>query len=218
MKLRLLCPLLLAALLLAGCRGGETEAPSSPAATSDPAARTPDPVTQSGAPIPSSDPATESTPDKTARTMWTTEADAYTTALYNPKTYSAAGETGEQAAAERLAKLFLDDQMQPDPARTFCLTEYRDLAVEVYPSSVVNEQTDADWGISRDSEYIAGNTWLVYVSASFRFEGVYAPIGPPVDGLWYETLHQGSPVPLLLTKTDGGYTLFSVAAREEARP
>ena len=215
MKLRLLCPLLLAALLLAGCRGGETEAPFDASAEfSSPAAHTPEPTAPSGSPIPSSDPAQPQTTPPTTRETWETAADAYASALYNPKTYSIAGEMGEQAAAERLAAMFLDDQAEPDPSRTFCLTEYRDLAVEVYPTSVVNDQTDTDWGIPRDSELIADNVWLVYISASFRFAGVYAPIGPPADGLWYETLHQGSPAPLLLTKTDGGYTLFSLAAQK----
>ena len=219
MKNRFLLPLLLAALLLAGCRGGETEAPFDTSAEfSSPAAHTPEPTAPSGSPIPSSDPAqpqtTPPTTLETTRETWETAADAYASALYNPKTYSIAGEMGEQAAAERLAAMFLDDQAEPDPSRTFCLTEYRDLAVEVYPASVVNEQTDTDWGIPRDSELIADNVWLVYISASFRFAGVYAPIGPPADGLWYETLHQGAPAPLLLTKTDGGYTLFSLAAQK----
>ncbi len=206
MKIRFLLPPLLTALLLAGCRSEEAGRPSGMSAEpSSPAAESTPPA------------ATESAPDETARATWTTEADAYTTALYNPKTYSIAGEMGERAAAERLAAMFLDDQMKPDPSRTFYLIEYRDLAVEVYPSSVVSEQPDTDWGLLPDSEWIAGNTWLVYVSASFRFEGVYAPIGPPSDGLWYETLHQGSPCPLLLTETDGGYTLFSAAAQDQIR-
>ncbi len=205
MKIRFLLPLLLAALLLAGCRSEEAGRPSGmPAEPSSPAA--------------SSDPATPpASPESTARGTWETAADAYMTALFNPKTYSISGGMDETAAAERLAAMFLDDQTKPDPARTFFLTEYRDLAVEVYPSSVVSEQPDTDWGLLPDSEWIAGNTWLVYVSASFRFEGVYAPIGPPSDGLWYETLHQGSPCPLLLTETDGGYTLFSVAAQGQIR-
>ena len=205
MKIRFLLPLLLAALLLAGCRSEEAGRPSGmPAEPSSPAA--------------SSDPATPpASPESTARGTWETAEDAYTTALFNPKTYSISGGMDETAAAERLAAMFLDDQTEPDPARTFFLTEYRDLSVEVYPSSVVSEQPDTDWGLLPDSEWIAGNTWLVYVSASFRFEGVYAPIGPPSDGLWYETLHQGSPCPLLLTETDGGYTLFSVAAQGQIR-
>lgn len=212
MKIRFLLPLLLAALLLAGCRSEEAGRPSGmPAEPSSPAASS-DPAAQSAPPT-----APPASPESTARGTWETTADAYMTALFNPKTYSISGGMDETAAAERLAAMFLDDQTEPDPARTFFLTEYRDLAVEVYPSSVVSEQPDTDWGLLPDSEWIAGNTWLVYVSASFRFEGVYAPIGPPSDGLWYETLHQGSPCPLLLTETDGGYTLFSVAAQGQIR-
>lgn len=212
MKIRFFLPLLLAALLLAGCRSEEAGRPSGmPAEPSSPATSS-DPAAQSAPPT-----APPASPESTARGTWETAEDAYTTALSNPKTYSISGGMDETAAAERLAAMFLDDQTEPNPARTFFLTEYRDLSVEVYPSSVVSQQPDTDWGLLPDSEWIAGNTWLVYVSASFRFEGVYAPIGPPSDGLWYETLHQGSPCPLLLTETDGGYTLFSVAAQGQIR-
>ena len=212
MKIRFFLPLLLAALLLAGCRSEEAGRPSGmPAEPSSPATSS-DPAAQSAPPIPP-----PASPESTARGTWETAEDAYTTALSKPKTYAISGGRDEMAAAERLAAMFLDDQTEPNPARTFFLTEYRDLSVEVYPSSVVSQQPDTDWGLLPDSEWITGNTWLVYVSASFRFEGVYAPIGPPSDGLWYETLHQGSPCPLLLTETDGGYTLFSVAAQGQIR-
>ena len=212
MKIRFFLPLLLAALLLAGCRSEEAGRPSGmPAEPSSPATSS-DPAAQSAPPT-----APPASPESTARGTWETAEDAYTTALSNPKTYSISGGMDETAAAERLAAMFLDDQTEPNPARTFFLTEYRDLSVEVYPSSVGSHQPDPDWGLLPDSEWITGNTWLVYVSASFRFEGVYAPIGPPSDGLWYETLHQGSPCPLLLTETDGGYTLFSVAAQGQIR-
>ena len=101
----------------------------------------------------------------------------------------------EEAAVE-LAKSFLDDLMTPSDARTFTITEYRDLKVRLLPTTDMDRES-ADIYVLRPSE-ISKDTWIVEIDVSFQYEGVISPIGS-ADQRWIDILYQGSPIGFLLT-------------------
>ena len=111
----------------------------------------------------------------------------------------------EEAAVE-LAKSFLDDLMTPSDARTFTITEYRDLKVRLLPTTDMDRES-ADIYVLRPSE-ISKDTWIVEIDVSFQYEGVISPIGS-ADQRWIDGLYQGSPVGFLLTRNGAEYTMRS---------
>ena len=122
----------------------------------------------------------------------------------------------EEAAVE-LAKSFLDDLMTPSDARTFTITEYRDLKVRLLPTTDMDRES-ADIYVLRPSE-ISKDTWIVeidvstiqvslLISDSFQYEGVISPIGS-ADQRWIDSLYQGSPIGFLLTRNGTEYTMRS---------
>lgn len=123
----------------------------------------------------------------------------------------------ETAAARILAEKMLRAMKEADPNRSFCLTEYKNLALEVVPSALAADRTQ-DWGISADSALITDHTWLVYLDVSFRFTGIYAPIGPSIGDQWWNNLTQGSARPLILMKTENVYLLWWASAYNSGIP
>lgn len=111
----------------------------------------------------------------------------------------------EEAAVE-LAKSFLDDLMTPSDARTFTITEYRDLKVRLLPTTDMDRES-ADIYVLRPSE-ISKDTWIVEIDVSFQYEGVISPIGS-ADQRWIDILYQGSPIGFLLTRNGTEYTMRS---------
>ncbi len=105
-----------------------------------------------------------------------------------------------------IAKSFLDDLMTPSDARTFTITEYRDLKVRLLPTTDMDRES-ADIYVLRPSE-ISKDTWIVEIDVSFQYEGVISPIGS-ADQRWIDILYQGSPIGFLLTRNGTEYTMRS---------
>lgn len=117
------------------------------------------------------------------------------------------GSMTEAQAAESLVKEMLDAMSVPDEGRAFCLLEYSDVEIRVHPSSDALTP-DVPWGIFSDSPVIADNTYLVYINASFRYSGTYAPIGPSIDeSRWWTSLGNGQ-TPLVLLETENEFLMW----------
>lgn len=123
----------------------------------------------------------------------------------NPYYYTDNGDAPEKAAYE-LAVLFMDDLKSENKARTFRITEYKDLAVSIEPTTQIDDETAAIYGM-QDRE-ISENTWIVEIAATYKYEGIISPIGP-ANGEWIDILYQGSPIGFLLTKDRNTYSLRS---------
>ncbi len=121
----------------------------------------------------------------------------------------------EVDAAEKLTAAMLDSMKSEDAARSFCITEYKDVSVEVLPSSTVLDSVDGEF--SYGSPVVSENAWLVNPKAAFKFTGIYAPIGPPIDDRWWEGLYQGGATPMILIKTDSEYLMWW-STQEESCP
>lgn len=113
--------------------------------------------------------------------------------------------TPEQAAQE-LAKMFMDDLCTESGERTFRVTEYRDLSVDVVRTTAMDEETRAIYFLSEDE--IGENKWIVEISVEYKYEGVKSPIGP-ASGEWIDVLYQGSPAGFLMVRDGNDYSLRS---------
>lgn len=153
-------------------------------------------------------PSTSSAPVSTPASS-TTEDTRWKIAMENPNTYELTGNMSAEEAANQLVDMFMNALKEPDETRAFRLTGWKDLTVEVHPSS--DALTEGDWGVREGSPYITDHTWLVYIQAYIQYEGIYNPIGPWIFSSddWRVLLHEGSRRPLILTRTDTGYTLFA---------
>lgn len=114
-------------------------------------------------------------------------------------------ETPEQAA-RLLAQMFLEDLCTPSDERTFRITAYRGLSVEVLPTLSMDEETRAVYDLRR--EELGENTWIVEIGVEYQYEGTLSPVGPS-SGQWIDILYQASPVGFLMTESGGSYTLQS---------
>ena len=142
-----------------------------------------------------------------------TEADSvskYSTPLENQKKYEYRVDPNDgistDEAALKLATLYMEDMMTESSERTFYITRYESLSVELLPTATMSEVEAFNYGL-KDSER-ADNSWIVEIRVRFQYEGVLDPAGRGV-GQWMEQLHQGSPVGFLLTYNDGIYTMQS---------
>ena len=147
----------------------------------------------------------------TARTSETTEEprELYYGVYGIPGVYrlNNDGSMTEAQAAEILVNKMLDAMLVPDEGRAFCLLEYSDVEIAVHPSSDALTP-GTPWGIFPDSPVIAENTYLVYFDASFRYSGVYSPIGPSIDeSRWWTSLGNGI-TPLVLLETENEYLMW----------
>lgn len=111
-----------------------------------------------------------------------------------------------EAAAYELAVLFMEDLKSSNVSRTFRITEYEDLEVNIVQTIRLDEETAAIYFIQENevSEY----TWLVEISARYKYEGTMSPIGPS-NNEWVDILYQGSPVGFLMTQNGNRYLLRS---------
>lgn len=205
-KISVLMAGFLMAILLVACVADQ---PTLPAETPD-VTTTAQPATT---PEPTSAPVTTQEPTSapiTTPTSSETEPFRWNQAMSNPNTYELTGNMSVEEAANQLVVMFLDALKEPDETRTFRLTAWKDLTIEIHPSSDALTQ-EVDWGVRENSRYITDHTWLVYIEAFIQYEGTYTPVGPwiyPSD-TWYIPLYQGGRRPLILTRTDTGYTLFA---------
>lgn len=213
-KIVILITGVLLAVLLAACAADQ---PTPPAATPD-TTTTAQPATTPDA-APNTTTTTQPTTTVTTPTTTTapisppassaTEDTRWSQAMENPNTYELTGNMSVEEAANQLVEMFMNALKEPDETRTFRLTGWKDLTVEIHPSG--DALTEGEWGVREGSPYITDHTWLVYIEAFIQFEGIYNPVGPwifPSDD-WRCVLHQGSRRPLILTRTDTGYTLFA---------
>ena len=131
------------------------------------------------------------------------EPESYSTIMENLTIFTLPGEgLSPEEAAYQLAELFLEDLEGEDPGRTFRLTEYADLEVEVRPTLELDGETAAIYGLV--SEERREDMWLVDIRARFRYTGVISPIGPSEGDRWCDQLHQGSPVGFRLRLNENG--------------
>lgn len=154
---------------------------------------------------------TENTAPPETTTAATTEApkELYYSVYGIPGVYrlESDGSMTENEAAEILVKTMLDQMCVADESRAFCLLEYSDVEITVHPSADALTP-EVEWGILSDSPVIADNTYLVYIDASFRYSGIYAPIGPSIDeNRWWTSLGNGI-YPLVLLETENGFLMW----------
>ncbi|MBR5113772.1 MAG: PT domain-containing protein [Oscillospiraceae bacterium] len=113
--------------------------------------------------------------------------------------------TPEQAASE-LAKMFMDGLCTESAERSFRVTEYRNLSVDVVRTTAMDEATRAIYFLSEDE--IGRDKWIVEISVEYKYEGVKSPTGPST-GEWVDVLYQGSPVGFLMVRDGTDYSLRS---------
>jgi hypothetical protein len=111
-----------------------------------------------------------------------------------------------EKAAYELAVLYMEDLRIEDESRTFRITEYKDLKVEVIPTTQMDEETAAIYFLK--DEEISNTTWIVEISVSYKYEGTLSPIGPS-NNEWIDILYQGSPIGFLMTQEGNSFTLKS---------
>lgn len=159
-------------------------------------------------PVISSEPSM--TPSSDPKPTQTESNSKYSTPLENQKKYEYKVDPNDaipsNEAAIKLATLYMDDMMTESPERTFYITRYECLSVELLPTCSMSEAAAFTYRL-KDSER-AENLWIMEIRVRFQYEGVLDPAGPGV-GQWMESLHQGSPVGFLLSYNDGVYTMQS---------
>ena len=159
---------------------------------------------------------TETESGYTLRSLHPVKMYTWNAALATPDVYKIDTKPDAETAAKQLLDQMFAALQQPDDRRTFRFLAVRDVVIEVHPSEDVRRFPDTetdfhDWGVEPDDPLIGPDTWLVYVEASFRFEGIYMPIGQALDAsTWYAPLRQGGRWPMIMTKTESGYTLRSL--------
>lgn len=112
----------------------------------------------------------------------------------------------EEKAALELAKLFMADLMTESNKRTFRVTQYRDLSIEILPTITMSEETASIYFLKENE--IDPNKWIVEISISYKYEGVLSPIGK-IENQWIDILDQSSPIGFLMVKDGDLYTLQS---------
>lgn len=75
---------------------------------------------------------------------------------------------------DALVKLYLEDMMTPRNNKSFTITEYRNLSVDIQsPDEVDND-------IHRK---VYPRQWVCYITFEYHYEGICSPHGPP-PGDW----------------------------------
>lgn len=111
-----------------------------------------------------------------------------------------------EAAACELAVLFMDNLKSSNKSRAFRITEYKDLEVNIAQTIGLDEEIAAIYSIQENE--VSKDTWLVEISARYKYEGIMSPIGPS-NNEWVDILYQGSPVGFLMTRNGNTYLLRS---------
>ena len=119
-----------------------------------------------------------------------------------------------EEAARALIGEFVEALTVPSELRTFTITEYRNLTVEVTPTLELSEVDRSQYNYGLAEAELGENTWIVEFNMEYRFEGVLhgPPVGPSTglpEDYWVEQVHQGSPVGFLLTRNGDEFTLQS---------
>lgn len=137
------------------------------------------------------------------------------TEMYRPYWYDTGLQDLEQMvaaapeAARALAERFLEDLMTDSEGRTFRVTQYRNLKVELIPFKDISRE---ELALYKPLEYeLTDNNWLVKICVEFQYEGDMEPYGTGtgqwVDGL---SLRDGVDFRLCLVNGDlGDYMLDS---------
>lgn len=115
-------------------------------------------------------------------------------------------EDSPETAADLLARMYMDDMMQPSDVRTFKIKEYKDLSVSLYPTVGMDDL----WVAIYDLEpwEISDDTWIVKIHVTYKYEGIVSPIGS-IENEWIYPLVEGSAVDFLLTRNRTEYTMRS---------
>ncbi len=112
--------------------------------------------------------------------------------------------TDEVDAAEKLAVIMFDSYTVPSPDRSFTILEYKDISVEIQPTSVILDLTQDEYQLR--SPVISENAWLVNINASFRYTGMFNLVGKYPEDMWWSQMYQNQGLsPMILIKTDSEY-------------
>jgi hypothetical protein len=116
-----------------------------------------------------------------------------------------------QEVALRLATLFIEDMTTESSERTFRITRYRDLSVDLFPTTEMGNAEKAEYNLTE--EEISETFWIAEISVSFQFDGMYSLIGI-AHKQWIDILYQGSRIGFLLQKDGNTYTWQSRAVAQ----
>ena len=132
----------------------------------------------------------------------------YSTFMQNIKVYNVEDTSlTPEAAAQQLMTLFLDDLSRPSQVRTFQITQYKNLRVEVLPTTELKATAVLGYGLT--AEEVGKMFWIVLPEYEFQYTGTLSPIGECPSGKWLNQEDQGNVRGFLLKQTEHGYSLQS---------
>ena len=131
----------------------------------------------------------------------------------NTELYRCEGDDPYEAAL-KLITAYVEDLMVPDDLRSFTITQYRNLTVEIEPTLEMSDAAISQYIYNLSTEEIGENTWILEFGMEYRWDGVLhdPPNGPSTgvpDDYWETVVHQGSPRGFLLTRNGNEFTLQS---------
>ena len=132
----------------------------------------------------------------------------YSTFMQNIKVYNVEDTSlTPEVAAQQLMTLFLDDLSRPSQVRTFQITQYKNLRVEVLPTTELKATAVLGYGLT--AEEVGKMFWIVLPEYEFQYTGTLSPIGECPSGKWLNQEDQGNVRGFLLKQTEHGYSLQS---------
>ncbi len=135
--------------------------------------------------------------------------DQYSTFMQNTQVYTVEDTSlTPEEAAQQLMTQFMDDLCQPSQERTFQITQYKNLRVEVLPTMELKADAVLGYGLTADE--VGEMSWIVQpVEYQFQYSGTLSPIGECPEGEWMTEEDQGTVRGFFMEKTEQGYTLQS---------
>ncbi len=97
----------------------------------------------------------------------------------NPTSYSFedTGAQSREQVTERMFELILKGMMEPDAARTFTLTEYRNPAIEIYTKTDLTAMNAAENPLASLAGKLTDDQWIALCAVEFRYKGEYGAVG-----------------------------------------
>jgi len=111
-----------------------------------------------------------------------------------------------EEVAQTFAKMYMDELCEESDERSFRITEYKNLSVDVIPTISMDTEVKSIYNLNNNE--IDNNRWIVEIGVQYKYEGIVSPIGPS-NNEWIDILYQASPVGFLLTKDGNSYSFQS---------